>query len=74
MSASSSVSFVKELMKEYQSIKDARRALNVIGLNAREDMDAIEEDALEKLNALKKEAMSIIARRRRKRRRRRSLG
>jgi hypothetical protein len=62
MSASSSVSFVKELMKEYQSIKDARRALNVIGLNAREDMDAIEEDALEKLNALKKEAMSIIAR------------
>ena len=62
MSASSSVSFVKELMKEYQSIKDARRALNVIGLNAREDMDAIEEDALEKLKALKKEAMSIIAR------------
>ena len=64
MSASSpsSVSFVKELIKEYQSIKDARRALNVIWLNAREDMDAIEEDALEKLNALKKEAIAIIAR------------
>jgi len=61
-SPSSSVSFVKELIKEYQSIKDARRALNVIGLNAREDMDAIEEDALEKLNALKKEAIAIIAR------------
>lgn len=74
MSASSpsSVSFVKELIKEYQSIKDARRALNVIGLNAREDMDAIEEDALEKLNALKKEAIAIIAREEKKKEKKKS--
>ena len=49
--------FFKQSSKEYQSIKDARRALNVISLNAREDMDSIERQTHEQISKLARDAL-----------------
>ena len=49
--------FLKQSSKEYQSIKDARRALNVISLNAKEDMDSIERQTYEQISKLARDAL-----------------
>jgi hypothetical protein len=49
--------FLKQSSKEYQSIKDARRALNVISLNAKEDMDSIERQTHEQISKLARDAL-----------------
>ena len=49
--------FFKQSSKEYQSIKDARRALNVISLNAKEDMDSIERQTYEQISKLARDAL-----------------
>lgn len=49
--------FFKQSSKEYQSIKDARRALNVISLNAKEDMDSIERQTHEQISKLARDAL-----------------
>ena len=49
--------FFKQSSKEYQSIKDARRALNVISLNAKEDMESIERQTYEQISELARDAL-----------------
>ena len=49
--------FFKQSSKEYQSIKDARRALNVISLNAKEDMESIERQTYEQISQLARDAL-----------------
>ena len=49
--------FLKQSSKEYQSIKDARRALNVISLNAKEDMASIERQTHEQISELARDAL-----------------
>ena len=56
-SSSATAVFLKQPSKEYQSIKDARRALNVISLNAREDMDSIERQTHEQISKLARDAL-----------------
>ena len=56
-SSSATAVFLKQSSKEYQSIKDARRALNVISLNAREDMDSIERQTYEQISKLARDAL-----------------
>ena len=56
-SSSATAVFLKQSSKEYQSIKDARRALNVISLNAREDMDSIERQTHEQISKLARDAL-----------------
>lgn len=56
-SSSATAVFLKQSSKEYQSIKDARRALNVISLNAKEDMDSIERQTHEQISKLARDAL-----------------
>ena len=56
-SSSATAVFLKQSSKEYQSIKDARRALNVISLNAKEDMDSIERQTYEQISKLARDAL-----------------
>ena len=56
-SSSETAVFLKQSSKEYQSIKDARRALNVISLNAKEDMDSIERQTYEQISKLARDAL-----------------
>ena len=56
-SNSATTVFLKESSKEYHSIKDARRALNVISLNAKEDMDSIERQTHEQISKLARDAL-----------------
>lgn len=56
-SSSATAVFLKQSSKEYQSIKDARRALNVISLNAKEDMDSIERQTYERISKLARDAL-----------------
>ena len=55
--SSATAVFLKQSSKEYQSIKDARRALNVISLNAKEDMDSIERQTYEQISQLARDAL-----------------
>ena len=56
-SSSATAVFLKQSSKEYQSIKDARRALNVMSLNAKEDMDSIERQTYEQISKLARDAL-----------------
>ena len=56
-SSATAVFLIKQSSKEYQSIKDARRALNVISLNAKEDMDSIERQTHEQISKLARDAL-----------------
>ena len=56
-SSSATAVFLKQSSKEYQSIKDARRALNVMSLNAKEDMDSIERQTHEQISKLARDAL-----------------
>lgn len=56
-SSSATAVFLKQSSKEYQSIKDARRALNVISLNAKEDMDSIERQTYEQISELARDVL-----------------
>ena len=56
-SSSATAVFLKQSKKEYQSIKDARRTLNVISLNAKEDMDSIERQTYEQIIDLARDAL-----------------
>ncbi|CAL6274668.1 unnamed protein product [Bathycoccus prasinos] len=56
-SSATAVFLIKQSSKEYQSIKDARRALNVISLNAKEDMDSIERQTYEQISQLARDAL-----------------
>ncbi|CAL6274770.1 unnamed protein product [Bathycoccus prasinos] len=56
-SNSATTVFLKESSKEYHSIKDARRALNVISLNAKEDMDSIERQTYEQISELARDVL-----------------
>ncbi|CAL6275321.1 unnamed protein product [Bathycoccus prasinos] len=56
-SSATAVFLIKQSSKEYQSIKDARRALNVISLNAKEDMDSIERQTYEQISKLARDAL-----------------
>ena len=56
-SSSATAVFLKQSSKEYHSIKDARRALNVISLNAKEDMDSIERQTYEQISQLARDAL-----------------
>ena len=56
-SSGATAGFFKQSSKEYQSIKDARRALNVISLNAKEDMDSIERQTHEQISKLARDAL-----------------
>lgn len=56
-SSSATAVLLKQSSKEYQSIKDARRALNVISLNAKEDMDSIERQTYEQISKLARDAL-----------------